>query len=210
MLVFEKKNKVLVDKTLHKKAEYKSAIRSRRLIKEAYMNLLKHTEANKISITAIVHAADINRGTFYAHYKEPSDVLEEITNDFLEKFLIVLREFHYSSFLKDPFPLLKKLSHCFETDIVFFKRLTAAKGCEPFMTKLKNLLLDYVREDTSIPEKVKNEDIFKGSVVFFCSGIVAVFQDWIEGKLGQNNEIILQTLNYIVVQMAKPIVEGLM
>ncbi|HZK19647.1 MAG TPA: TetR/AcrR family transcriptional regulator, partial [Treponemataceae bacterium] len=190
--------------------EYKSAIRSRRLIKEAYITLLKHTNTNKISITAIVRQADINRGTFYAHYRSPHDVLEEITNDFLANFLVILQEFHYASFLKDPLPLLKKFSHCFEKDNEFFKNLIAAKGCEPFMTKLKKLLLDYITNDAYIPEKVKNEDVFKVAIVFFCSGIVSTFQDWMEGELVQNTEAILHTINNIIVQMAKPIVEGLL
>ncbi len=195
---------------MRKKAEYKSAIRSRRLIKEAYIDLLKSTDANKISITAVVHKADINRGTFYAHYRDPQDVLDEITNDFLENFLQILKEFHYTNFLKDPLPLLKKFSQSFETDMDFFRRLTAAKGCEPFMTKLKVLLVNYITNDVSVPQKVRNESAFKVSVIFFCSGIVAVYQDWLEGKLGKNTESITTALNYIVVQMAKPIVESLM
>jgi len=209
-LIFKKIDNTEGSDLLKKKAEYKSAIRSRRLIKEAYIGLLKNTDANKISITAVVREADINRGTFYAHYRDPQDVLEEITNDFLENFLEILKEFHFTIFLKDPLPLLKKFSQCFETDMDFFRRLTAARGCEPFMTKLKVLLMNYITNDVSVPQKVRNESAFKVSVNFFCSGIVAVYQDWLEGKLGENTEAITLTLNYIVVQMAKPIVESLM
>ena len=209
-MIFDKKDTGDDSRINRTKAEYKSAIRSRRLIKEAYVDLLKNCDAGKISITAIVHKADINRGTFYEHYRDPQDVLEEITNDFLEKFLQLLREFQFTLFLKDPLPLLKKFSQCFETDIEFYRRLTSAKGCEPFMTKLKILLLNYITNDSSVPAKVRIDSAFKVAVNFFCSGIVAVYQEWLEGKLGENTEAITNTLNYIVVQMAKPIVEGLM
>lgn len=209
-MIFSKKDTASGSELLRKKAEYKSAIRSRRLIKEAYIDLLNTTDANKISITAVVHKADINRGTFYAHYRDPQEVLEEITNDFLENFLTILKEFQFTLFLKDPLPLLKKFSQCFETDMEFYRRLTSAKGCESFMNKLKNLLLNYITNDGSVPKKVKNDSAFKVAVNFFCSGIAAVYQDWLEGKLGENTEAITLTLNYIVVQMAKPIVESLM
>lgn len=48
------------------KAEYKSAIRSRRMIQHALVELLQEKELDKITVTDIVTRADINRGTFYA------------------------------------------------------------------------------------------------------------------------------------------------
>ena len=50
------------------RAEYRSAIRSRRMIREAYTVLLKEKDLSKITVTDIVNRADINRATFYAHY----------------------------------------------------------------------------------------------------------------------------------------------
>ena len=46
------------------KAEYKSAIRSRRMIQHALVELLQEKELDKITVTDIVTRADINRGTF--------------------------------------------------------------------------------------------------------------------------------------------------
>lgn len=54
------------------KAEYKSAIRSRRMIQRALVELLQEKELDKITVTDIVTRADINRGTFYAHYADLS------------------------------------------------------------------------------------------------------------------------------------------
>ena len=48
------------------RAEYRSAIRSRRMIREAYTVLLKEKDLSKITVTDIVNQADINRATFYA------------------------------------------------------------------------------------------------------------------------------------------------
>ena len=46
------------------RAEYRSAIRSRRMIREAYTVLLKEKDLSKITVTDIVNRADINRATF--------------------------------------------------------------------------------------------------------------------------------------------------
>jgi AcrR family transcriptional regulator len=67
------------------KAEYKSAIRSRRLIRQAFIELMNEKEIDNITVTDIVKRADINRGTFYAHYKYTRAVIEQIKNDTIEK-----------------------------------------------------------------------------------------------------------------------------
>ena len=57
------------------KAEYRSAIRSRKLINEALVDLLLEKQLDKITVTDVVKRAEINRGTFYAHYKDIKDVI---------------------------------------------------------------------------------------------------------------------------------------
>ena len=56
------------------KAEYKNAVRSRKMIQRALVALLQEKELDKITVTDIVTRADINRGTFYAHYTDISMV----------------------------------------------------------------------------------------------------------------------------------------
>jgi len=88
------------------RAEYRSAIRSRRMIREAYTVLLKEKDLSKITVTDIVNRADINRATFYAHYPDVRGVTEEIENEIIAKMLEVLKEFEFTNFFRNPTPLL--------------------------------------------------------------------------------------------------------
>lgn len=54
------------------KAEYRSSLRSKKLIINALVDLLDEKPLDKITVTDIVKKADINRGTFYAHYENVS------------------------------------------------------------------------------------------------------------------------------------------
>ena len=98
------------------KAEYRSAIRSRRMIREAYMELLKEKDLSKITVTDIITRADLNRATFYAHYPDVRGVTEKIENEIIEKMLEVLKEFQFTSFFRNPAPLLLKFSLYLEED----------------------------------------------------------------------------------------------
>lgn len=65
-----------MEEVKRKKAEYRSSIRSKQMIKDALLSLMIEKPFEKISITDIVRRADINRGTFYAHYSNTDEVLK--------------------------------------------------------------------------------------------------------------------------------------
>ncbi|MFA7222380.1 MAG: TetR/AcrR family transcriptional regulator [Bacilli bacterium] len=69
------------------RAEYKNSIRSKKLIREAVKTLLiKKKDLNKITVSDIVKEANINRGTFYNHYNNIGDVIEETEDILMQKF----------------------------------------------------------------------------------------------------------------------------
>ena len=55
---------------------------TRRLLKEALLELLEDTELARISVTALCRKADVHRSTFYQYYTDPSALLQEIETDF--------------------------------------------------------------------------------------------------------------------------------
>ena len=70
------------------KEELKSPQRrtlTKRLIREAMLELLKTKNIQKISVRELCDAAGINRTTFYNHYNDTYEVLAEIETYFLEQ-----------------------------------------------------------------------------------------------------------------------------
>jgi len=53
---------------------------TRKAIRDALMELLNTKPYSKISVTEICRLAEINRGTFYIHYYDVDDVLDDILN----------------------------------------------------------------------------------------------------------------------------------
>ena len=66
------------------KKEYRSALRSRKMIRQAFFELLKEKSFEKITVTDVVKKADVNRSTFYAHYPDVMGVVEEIQQEIIE------------------------------------------------------------------------------------------------------------------------------
>lgn len=58
---------------------------SKMLFKNALMDLLKEKgSVAKISVRELCDRAELNRSTFYAHYQEPNDLLNEIETELLD------------------------------------------------------------------------------------------------------------------------------
>lgn len=55
------------------------------IIKDTFLKLLSEKEFPKITVTEICKLAEINRGTFYLHYYDTSDVLDDILDDILKE-----------------------------------------------------------------------------------------------------------------------------
>ena len=54
------------------------------MLKEALLKLLHTRQLNKITITDLCRESGINRATFYRHYEEPKDILNEIRYSIFE------------------------------------------------------------------------------------------------------------------------------
>ncbi len=165
------------------KAEYRSAIRSRRMIREAYAQLLKEKPLKKITVTDIVNRADINRATFYAHYPDVRGVTEEIENEIIAKMLDVLKEFQFTSFFRNPAPLLLKLSRYLEEDADFYRILIKDNDSEIFMEKLKKIYTDYMLNNSDIPDEMRHSKMVELRVAYFAGGIVNLYKQWFRGGL---------------------------
>ena len=165
------------------KAEYRSAKRSKKLIREAFLSLLKEKPESKITVTDIVNLADINRATFYAHYPDVRGVVEEIENDVIDKMMTVLGEFRYFSFFKNPAPLLLKISRFLEADVSLYKQLINTDSSDAFISKLKKIFTDYMKNDPDIPEYIREKKRFSIRVSYFTGGIVNAYKQWLIGEL---------------------------
>ena len=59
--------------------------KTRTALKSALTTLMKQKNINSISVKELTDLADINRGTFYLHYKDVSDLLSQSEDDLLDE-----------------------------------------------------------------------------------------------------------------------------
>lgn len=69
--------------TVMKKKESRKVRQTRQLLEGALVELLDEKPLHKISVRELCGRADVNRSTFYAHYRDLFQLTEELEADFL-------------------------------------------------------------------------------------------------------------------------------
>lgn len=57
---------------------------TKQAIRDGFLSLIAQKPIEKITVTEICRAADINRGTFYAHYSDPYELKRNLENELTE------------------------------------------------------------------------------------------------------------------------------
>lgn len=84
---------------------------TRKVLKDAFLKLLKDKPVNKIMVKSVCELADINRATFYSHYSDCFDLLENIEQEILGQFqksLKVMDSFNISFLIEAIYKMVEQ------------------------------------------------------------------------------------------------------
>lgn len=163
------------------KAEYKSSLRSKKLITDALVNLLDEKSLDKITVTDIVKKADINRGTFYAHYDNVPEVVNSI---FTTAFNVIKDSIDDSLSNAEPdyTHMLKQLQMVMENNLEFFRKIYSSDINMQIYEQISNILLAYIMKHEDTLSNVSHED-FVFYTSFYSGGMIKLYRDWCIGNI---------------------------
>ena len=163
------------------KAEYRSAVRSRKLINEALADLLTEKPLDKITVTDVVNRADINRGTFYAHYKDIPDVVDHLIQ---QTFSVIrdamIAQSHAPADIGST--LLSTIQTILEEDLPFYQKILKSNASSIMNEQLVSIVLDFMLEHKDKFYTGSHED-YQIAIRFCAGGLSNLYRDWFSGKL---------------------------
>ena len=164
-------------------AEYRSSIRSKTMIKEAMLELMVEKPFDKITITDIVKKADINRGTFYAHYDNTSEVLKSISASVMDEIASAFKARNNSDALWNPRGYLKQISDFFLTNPTYFSRLVATEKISEVLNDARHNAIRKILDDLGmdLPESSKAQ--LSIILDYSISGVCTLYTDILLEKI---------------------------
>lgn len=191
----------------HKK-EYRSAIRSRRRIREVFLELLKEKEFEKITVTDIANRADLNRSTFYAHYPDIYGVVEEIQDEIVNKNIALVQQTQYRNILKNPMPYLQSISAALEENLAFYKKTGHTFKTNQLLNKYKQMMMEDLMNNETIPKEIHCSAFVSIQIHFFLGGIMNSYQQWVEGTLDCTLNDISEEIAHIIQKSASEFIDA--
>ena len=185
------------------KKEYRSAVRSRKLIRRAFMDLLKEKTFEKITVTDIVKNADINRSTFYAHYPDVLGLIEEVQGETVDYVQQVLEGINFKNFLENPKPVLNEIVKMTEENNELYRLLADSNIAVKQLASLKSILIERTLKTLEIPGMADDSFEKEFTVRFFIGGVVDIYLEWINGELDCSVDEITEELAKMIVRVSQ-------
>ena len=157
----------------------RNALRSRRLIRDAYIALELSGRKAHYTVADICREADINRSTFYAHYDNFEDMRDKLFQQYLDGFAVWLRAALADEFLRDPLPHLTTLGDYVEQNrsllSAFLLGGVRSESGYGFGMAVREALLPVLG-------KVSTRRLLRFDLI--CSALTSVYFTWFVGSYG--------------------------
>ena len=184
------------------KKEYRSAVRSRRLINQAFLELLREKSFEKITVTDIVKRADINRSTFYAHYPDVRGLVEALMEQAVNQSVSLVANLSFEELFLDPIPFLTGMLEIGLDNMELYRLIGSSDFALKQVEKLKTILLEKAISTVDIPERIRQSNAFKIQINFFIGGILNTYQQWLQGNLTCSVEEIMEQIANLITSNA--------
>lgn len=165
------------------KAEYRSAIRSKNLIKKAVAKLIHEKDISKITISDIIREADISRGTFYAHYSDVSSVLERIEGEELQALVEFVERFGFENILNNVDVFIEQICEYLEKDKEYYRMIAQSNIFNNFLWRLVEVYYDRLIEIVYSQQKEFNKDEANIYLIYITSGAKTVILSWLNDEI---------------------------
>ncbi len=110
--------------------------RTKKLIKKGLCELSKEKSVTKITVKELTDLVEINRGTFYLHYKDIFELVENIENELYEEFSQLILAVDVTDCIKNPVGLLENYCEFVKRNNDVFTMLLGPHGDAEFSHKI--------------------------------------------------------------------------
>ena len=153
--------------------EDKRIRRTKKLLRQALTQLMQRKDFQSITVTDVVREADINRGTFYAHYRDVYDLRGQIESEMIADFRTLIAGLRPSEAATLQ-PVIARAMDYLEENREIVTALIRVSAAEGFRQKMITVLEECRLE---VLQYRSMEDVYVAR--FLATGIVGMLEKWI-------------------------------
>lgn len=159
--------------------------RTRRQLQQALVSLMREKDLQEITVRELTEMADVNRGTFYAHYKDLEDMLEQVEKELFQQLSQVLESHDPREMQGNLSPILQDVfSFVWDNRDLCLAMFGRQQG-ERFFQELRRLIYEkYLQEWNGLYDLGSaGQPMLNYSLEFVVSGALGLVWAWIKGDM---------------------------
>lgn len=168
---------------------------TRMRLKDSLIELLKDKEITTITIKELCERADINRSTFYAHYRDQFDLLEGIEEELIEDMAAYMAQ--YEEQQEDDRQMIEKLIAYFASKEDACRVLLSDKKDTGFQKKVMAFAHQTFMKNWA-PDSETDKELHEYVSTFIISGSIHVIKRWLNNGMDKSPKEMAEIINRLV------------
>lgn len=172
--------------------------KTRRQLRECLITLLKEKKVQDITVRELTDMADLNRGTFYLHYKDVFDLLEKTEAELQEDFNQLVCKHDAVDLKQRPSVIFNEIYYLVYDNADLIEILLGENGDLSFVNRLKQLIREKCLKDWMEVFRSGNAAAFDAFFSFIVSGCIGLVQYWLQTGLKETPEQMAKLTEHII------------
>lgn len=172
--------------------------KTRRQLRECLITLLKEKKVQDITVRELTDMADLNRGTFYLHYKDVFDLLEKTEAELQEDFNQLVCKHDAVDLKQRPSVIFNEIYSLVYDNADLIEILLGENGDLNFVNRLKQLIREKCLKDWMEVFRSGNAAAFDAFFSFIVSGCIGLVQYWLQTGPKETPEQMAKLTEHII------------
>ncbi len=155
----------------------KRVIRTKKAIKSALFKLLETKELSSVTISELTAEANVNRRTFYTHYRNITDILDEVEGDLVAALKKLTEKFDAEDYEQSAYNIFIGLHHIIIADFDNYFHLIRVDTRGTLTTRLKNVIKHHV-DNLLLTLTIKRGGWGAAVSAFIVGGFFNLYMEW--------------------------------
>jgi Transcriptional regulator len=147
-------------------------------VQAAFAKLLSEKSVEEITVKKLCETADINKSTFYLHYRDIYDCADRLRDTIVDDFCDKIIPYRFGELIDNFSGVLNDLKKLCDKNREIYNPFLKSPGLAFSSCKIKQMVIEKFLEAAADNDGGKTDEIFRCSVSFVISGMLSLLEQY--------------------------------
>lgn len=179
--------------------------RTKKQLCAALTELMREKSVRDITVTELTGRADVNRGTFYCHYKDVFDMAEQMEGELFDEFAALLGAYDAESLRGGLRAVLRDVLAFIQRNAALWAAILVEQEDSCFLERLKTLVQQKIVQEWSGLYRFQNGPEREHYIAFLVGGVIGLIQNWAVSGGGESVEDMATLAERLILHGIEPL-----